>query len=152
MFVGLDEFCGQVWFVVDEGGNEVELDGLELDFGGSQVFAVFFDDGSEFLLGLSMGQKCFGFSAEQEVFFAKVVLSCDVKIKFFSQIDSFHKWSFFRMKIVLNKVKNNLRFVEAVGNDFDKNIFALIIEFWRELLYEECKKDHIVPRVGNIVL
>ena len=55
------------------------------------------------------------------------------------------------MKIVLNKVKNNLRFVEAVGNDFDKNIFALIIEFWRELLYEECKKDHIVPWVGNIV-
>jgi hypothetical protein len=38
VFVGLDEFCGQVWFVVDEGRNDVELDGLELDFGGSQVF------------------------------------------------------------------------------------------------------------------
>ena len=45
-----------------------------------------------------------------------------------------------------------MRFIEAVGNDFNENIFALIIQFRRELLYEECKKDHIVPRVGNIVL
>ncbi len=56
------------------------------------------------------------------------------------------------MEIVLDKIKNNLRFVEAVRNDFDEDIFALIIEFRRELLYEESKKDHIVPRVGNIVL
>jgi hypothetical protein len=56
VLVGLDEFRGKVGFVVDEGGDDVKFDGLEPGFGGTQVFAVFIDDGSELLLGLRMGQ------------------------------------------------------------------------------------------------
>jgi hypothetical protein len=56
------------------------------------------------------------------------------------------------MKIVLNKVEDNLRLIKAVRNDFNEYILALTIEFGREFLYEECKKYHVIPWVGDLVL
>ena len=55
MLIGLNKFSSQVRFVADDGVNDIKLDILELEFGRSEVFAIFLNNSFELLLHFWVG-------------------------------------------------------------------------------------------------
>lgn len=127
MLICLNVFGKEVGLIAKDRVDNVVLNKLKSIFCLAKELAVIFHNFYKVLMQLSFGHKGLSLGIKERVIGIKVFFVLNVFFEFFAKMNSFHKSSLFGVEIVLNKIKDYLGFMIAVGDEFDEGVSTFLI-------------------------